>query len=256
MKKFFLAGSLIYLLISCDQIESYNENDGNIVRDNEGKIVSGTVKQYKKNKVLYAIRNVKDYKLDGKSTIFYKDGKTIRSIVYYNMGKKNGEAKTYYSNGSIYKEYNYKDGLLDGKQVKYRQNGNIRSIAYYRNGEPGSNLKEYLTNGELKKKYPKIAVETIDKTLLTGDYIVSIHMSDKSKDVTYYMGKLDKDGFISDDAMPMGRRQNGVLELKYRVLPGQYLVEKLELIAKVKTFQHNYYITTKTYNIAFENRVQ
>lgn len=243
-------------LFSCEQMGIEGGSESNIVRDKEGKIVSGTVKQYKKNKKLYAIRNVKDYKLDGKSTIFFDDGKTVKSIVYYNMGKKEGSAKTFYSDGSLYKDYNYKNDELDGKQIKYRQNGKIRSIAYYRNGEPNNKLEEYLTNGKPKKKYPKILVETMDKTLLTGEYIVKIQMSDKTKNVTYYLGKLDKDGFISEDAIYMGQRSNGILELKYTVMPGQYLVEKLDIIAKVKTFQRNYYITTKTYNVAFENRVQ
>lgn len=256
MKSRFFLISLIFFIIACDQIGGEGSDEGNIIRDKEGKIVSGTVKQYTPGKVLKAIRNVKDYKLDGKSTLFHNDGKTVKSEIFYKMGKKEGEAKSYYSDGTLYRVFHYKNDKLEGEQTKYRQNGQVRSIAYYRDGEPNNQLKEYLTNGSLKKKYPRIVVETIDKTLLTGEYIVRVRMSDRSKNVTYYLGQLDKDGFVSSEAIFMGKRSNGILDIKYTVFPGQYLVEKLELIAKVKTFQNNYYLTTKTYNVAFENRVQ
>ncbi len=251
----------LYLIIfilwanSCDMVTGSGQKEASYVRDAEGKIVSGTVKEYK-NDVLYAIRNVENYKLEGKTTIYQKDGKTLKSEIYYKKGIKHGVVKAYYKEGSLYRTYNYNEGLMDGEQKRFRKNGKLSSIAIYRNGEPNNSLKEYLIDGQLKKKYPTIKISTEDKMLLNGQYKVHVRMSDNSKKVQFYLGKLDKDGFIKSNAVRMGSKGDGFFTVTYTLALGQFVIEKLNIIAKTKTRQGNYYLTTKSYNVAIENRAQ
>jgi len=246
---------LVLALISMGCDNENNGDDSSIIRDSVGKIVSGTVKQYDNNDVLHSIREVKNYKLDGKSLIFQKDGKTLKSEVYYKEGKKHGIVKAYYTNGKLYRTYNYSNGLMEGEQKRFRENGQVSSIAFYKEGQPNNTLQEFLINGDLKKKYPKIIVNTDDKMLLTGLYKIRVSMSNKTKRVQYYLGKLDKDGFIRKDAVRMGSKGSGFFEITYNVGKDQFVIEKLDIIAKVKTKQGNYYITTRPYNVAIENRM-
>ena len=254
-KYYFILSVSILLNVGCDHLQGASDINSNVVRDIDGKIVSGTVTQYKNN-VIHSIRNVSDYKLNGKSTIFQKDGKTLKTEIFYKQGKKHGQVKSYYSDGSLYRSYNYKNGLLDGEQKKYRQSGKLSAESFYRSGQPDNSLKEYLVNGEPKKNYPKIIVRNDDKTFLNGQYKVKVTLSDKSQKVEYYLGKLDKEGFIPmGEAIRMGAKNTGYFEIIYNLGPGQFVVEKLNIIAKVKTKQGNYYFTTKTHNVAAENRL-
>jgi hypothetical protein len=48
--------------------------------------------------------------------------------------------------------------------------------------------------------------------------------------------------------------EKGVGKLYYMLPPGGFVMEKLNIIAKVKTDLNNYYITQLSYNLAVENR--
>ncbi len=76
--------------------------------------------------VLYLNCTMKDGKLDGKRTIWYKNGQ-IKSEVNYKNGMKEGKSRVWYENGQIKSETNYKDGAKVGKWAMWYENGQIKT---------------------------------------------------------------------------------------------------------------------------------
>lgn len=215
---------------------------------------------------------------DGVVLSKYPDG-TIQTEIPMKNGKKNGRAKTYYSNGKINMEIDYVDGVRHGElrqyyetgilhkitpfvndkkqglEKKYHSNGKLSAEVPYHDGNPCEGLKEYLSDGKPKKKYPQIVVTPIDNTLKSGEYSIVITMSDGSKNVEYYRGNLANGGCLpkSISNIFLGNKK-GSGEIVYHLPPGSFLMEEVNIIAKVKTKMGNYYITQRKYNVAAETR--
>ena len=83
--------SFVLFQIACGDETSSNE--GNIIRDDEGKIVSGEIKKYTVSGKLESVFNVANYKLNGPATKYYEDGVTPRSELIYKDGKLEGLQK-------------------------------------------------------------------------------------------------------------------------------------------------------------------
>ncbi|MEE1943829.1 hypothetical protein VRU48_01840 [Pedobacter sp. KR3-3] len=69
---------------------------------------------------------------EGKSRI-YKDGRKIFDG-YFNNGKLEGLAHTYYDNGNIKSKTFYKNGIIEGFEYKYYQNGKVSFKGLWKNG--------------------------------------------------------------------------------------------------------------------------
>ena len=99
--------------------------------------------------VLYLNCTMKDGKLDGKRTIWYKNGQ-IKSEVNYKNGMKEGKSRVWYENGQIKSETNYKDDLFDGKSTKWRENGQKESERNYIWGDLEGIQTSWYENGQIK----------------------------------------------------------------------------------------------------------
>lgn len=215
---------------------------------------------------------------DGVILSKYPDGSPQTEIPMKN-GKKNGRAKTYYKNGKLNMEIDYVDGIRHGElrqyyetgilhkitpfikdkkqgiEKKYHTNGKLAAEVPYHNGYPCVGLKEYLSDGSPRKSYPQIVVTPVDNTLMSGEYSIVITMSDGSKNVEYHRGNLVEGNCLPNsigDIFPGKKRGSG--QIVYRLPRGSFLMEEVNIIAKVKTKMGNYYITQRKYNVAAENR--
>lgn len=54
----------------------------------------------------------------------------------------------YFPDGSISREFNFKDGLAHGLHIMYYRNGDIYIEEYYNEGKPHGSQKRWLENGE------------------------------------------------------------------------------------------------------------
>lgn len=63
--------------------------------------------------------------------------------------KKQGEWKTYYSNGRLLKIENFVNDTLDGKQTIYSDNGNVYTSTTYRMGIQTDSFLHYFSNGKV-----------------------------------------------------------------------------------------------------------
>lgn len=246
--------ALIFLLISgvifssCD-IKTKNKKNGSAV-DSLNNVVK-TKYANGKTKVEIPYKNGRK---NGKAMEFYETGKLFQAIDYVN-GKKHGFAKRYYETGSLYQETPYDSNRIHGIQKKYRQDGKLSAEMPYSKGNVCSGVKEYTLDGALKKKYPTIVIREVDNILAHAEYKLVLNMSEKVKDVTYFEGKLTDGKCLGDDAKEICcTDQLGEVDISFFVGPGQFLMKEINIIAKVKTIQGNYYLTQRKYNVAVENR--
>jgi antitoxin component YwqK of YwqJK toxin-antitoxin module len=77
----------------------------------------------------------------------------IPSHIYtYKNGLRNGVYKELFTNGKLKAEGTYKDGNLDGKQVRYRADGSKESVVYYKHAVKNGQAEFYNPYGEVIKR--------------------------------------------------------------------------------------------------------
>lgn len=75
----------------------------------------------------------------------------IDSLGYFkDLSGRNGTKKTFFSNGTLQKTENYKNGLLDGPYQEYFENGILFKEGSYKKGNLDEILKTYHQNGNIK----------------------------------------------------------------------------------------------------------
>ncbi|HEY9048594.1 MAG TPA: toxin-antitoxin system YwqK family antitoxin [Ohtaekwangia sp.] len=195
----------------------------------------------------------KDGKQHGIAKEFFRSGKLFQEVPYEN-NLREGTARRYYESGKLSQETPYHNDLMHGIQKKYRRSGDLMCEVPYFNGNLCVGLKEYTTDGKLKQKYPSIVITPIDNILLNETYTLQLKMSDGSKGVEFYVGELSKDGYIGTDTQRVWEVINGVAEINFPMPRGAFLMEEINIIAKVKTAQSNYFITQNKFHLAIENR--
>lgn len=105
-----------------------------IVADFKNGLPNGKWETYRYNK-LYEKRNYKDGRLDGKVVTYASDGKTVVAESTSSSGKRNGRYATYYSDGTLEKEQEFKEGKEHGYLRTYDKDGNIKWDCYYEDGK-------------------------------------------------------------------------------------------------------------------------
>ena len=73
-------------------------------------------------------------------------------ICRYKNGILEGEQIEYYDNGNIYCKNNYKNGKREGERIEYYNNGNIYCKNNYKNGKREGEWIEYYNNGNIWHK--------------------------------------------------------------------------------------------------------
>lgn len=211
----------------------------------------GINKNYSSSGKLQSIVPYSKNQIEGESIQYYPSGK-VHSKINYRHGAKNGTEIWYYENGELYQVSEYKYGKLHGVQKKYHENGKLMSEAVYKNGMPGLGLKEYKEDGTLMPA-PYILVKEKDNTLMTGEYIITYKLSDKSYNPKFYAGSLI-DGKYFDKSISPIKTINGEGKSVIKLPKGQFMMHTVNVVAVKKTKYRNFYIIQKSVNIAIENR--
>jgi hypothetical protein len=218
------------------------------------KTSDNVVKAYYSNGNLRAAIPQKDKKKHGQATEYFESGKIYQQIDY-KEGIKEGMAKRYYENGKLAQETSYMNNQMHGVQRKFREDGKLASEGSFDSGEPCTGLTEYLLDGSKKKKYPSIIVTPLDRVSTEGSYKLIITLSEKVKEVEYFTGQLSDGKCLGSQASKIWNTdRTGTAEINYTVLPGSFIMEKVNIIAKIRTTQGNTYLTQRLVNVAAENR--
>ena len=83
----------------------------------------------------------------------YYDNGNLEFEVNYKDGKKEGLFKRYYENGNLKSEGNFKDGKLEGLSKLYYENGNLESEGNFKDDKQEGLFKVYYENGYLMAQY-------------------------------------------------------------------------------------------------------
>ncbi len=209
----------------------------------------------------------KNYSKDGKkllSEIMYEEGH-ITGIAknYYPSGKVShemsyqhdtlhGDTKWFYEDGKLYQLTPYKKGLMEGVKITYNKAGKVISEVPYHKDEVALGTKEYAADGSLKK-LPEIVIEPVDRRLIDGSYLLRVSMSDRNPKARFYTGKLAEGKYFGNN-LTWYPAQGGVVELRYDLPPGTFVMEKLNIVATSFTKAGNPLMIQKSYNLAVENK--
>ncbi|AZB19038.1 toxin-antitoxin system YwqK family antitoxin [Chryseobacterium indologenes] len=109
--------------------EYYRNGEKNIYDD------SSTATFYSPNGKINEVSNYKFGKLDGESTAFHEDGKTIKQQGIYSNGLAEGKWKTYYPSGKLERETELVNDKRNGKRIFYREDGSIEKTEVYKDGK-------------------------------------------------------------------------------------------------------------------------
>ncbi len=247
--KYLLPAILVVFFYGCLPIKKEDEKTNGKTKTEK----DGVRKTHYPSGQLRSEVPIRNGKKNGLAKDFYSDG-TPHFEINYVDNLKQGITRMYYQNGKLYEETPYEKDKVHGVKKRYRQDGKLFAEAPYQSDEPCMGLKEYLTDGSSKTKYPNIVVTPIDNILRDDRYILRLSMSDKTKNVTFYTGDLN-DGCINSSLEQVYETPDkGVSEISIYLPQGTFLMEEINIVAKVKTALGNYYITQRKYNVAIENR--
>ena len=79
---------------------------------------------------------------------YYENG-NLEAEGNFKDGKLEGLGKEYYENGNLKGEKNYKDGKLEGLSKAYYDNGNLKAEVNFKDDKPEGLFKVYYENGNL-----------------------------------------------------------------------------------------------------------
>lgn len=223
-----------------------------IVADFKDGLPDGKWETYRYNK-LYEKRNYKKGRLDGKVLTYGSDGKTVITESNATEGKRNGRYTTYYSNGQLSREQEYKDGKEHGYLRTYEQDGSIKWDCYYEDGKMhGQQTQLFISN--MHGYYVKTS--NYEHGLLVGDYsevyqngeIKEKGQYDKNGKKTGVWEKREEDGLIIDQSEYKNGERNG----KRKSFFNDNTVSKIQTYKDDKlngiTTEYNY----KTHNLERE----
>ena len=110
----------------------------------EGNIIDGNLGQIWSEE-LYMEGNVVD-----KTRYTYHENGEIKSEEYYINGKRDSKWTSWYEDGLKLSEGNYKDGKRDGKWTSWYENGLKWTDRNYKDGKRDGKSSEWFANGQIK----------------------------------------------------------------------------------------------------------
>jgi len=245
---FFIVLGAWVAITSCEKPKEGKDTD--MVKDREGRIIDGIDRQFTGNGTLLKEIPYKDGQLDGTVKVYFETGE-LKTEVHYEKGRREGFARRYYKEGPLYQDAFYHNGKLDGIQRKYHQNGQLMSESIMYKGKPCVGLREYYTSGK-EKQMPFIQFEKVDSLSINGYYALHMNMSDGSKNVTFYFGKLNEDGCLTEHLIPI-MTENGTGVIHFFLEPGEMVTQDFDIVARNITTLRNTQILSASYKLSVKN---
>ncbi len=112
--------------------------------------VEGVWHVYDRQGHLLREENYHNYRLDDEMKIFYPSG-TLKELLHYADGLREGDDKSYYENGGLESEDNYEDNDLQGPSVHYYDTGEIKSHEQYKKGKLDGEVTVLFKSGIVKQ---------------------------------------------------------------------------------------------------------
>jgi hypothetical protein len=217
-----------------------------------GGKLNGLHKYYYPDGKVYMEVNFKDSIPHGLTRQYFKNGQVFEETNYKN-GVMDGVSKKFYEDGKLSMETPYDSGRIHGVQKKFRKDGTPAFEAPYFYNEPCKGLKEFYLSGDVVTTHPKLIVKAEDRLFKDFKYIVRISLSEKAK-AEFFKGELTDGKYIGKKAEKLYVEKDGTATVEYYLSPGQFVMEKINIIAKIRTDLGNYLITEQEFRVAAQNR--
>jgi hypothetical protein len=229
--------------------------DGRLKSQTEalGKLRHGKSKEYRKDGTLESFITYENNRKHGPAHTYYPDGKTVKTEVNYRYGFKHGDANWYFPDGEIYRITPYFEGKINGIRTTFYEDGTKQAEVPYLTGQPGLGLKEYHPDGNMKVFNAGIVFSERDRTSLDNTFRLTISVSDGGRNVEYFSGKLTEGKFWNEKLAPI-QSERGVGVIDYHISKGNFKMETINVVARVKTSLKNYHIIQREYHLAVENK--
>ena len=234
-------------------VEEFHSN-GRLKSSTEavGKLRHGMSREYGSDgtlekEILYD-RNQKH----GAAKTYYADGKTIKMELTYELGRKQGDGKWYYPDGNIYRVTPYVNNAISGIRTTYYENGGMQSETPYMDSEPGIGLKEYTQDGKLKEYRGEIRIREEDQIRQNNTFTLVLSMSDNTRNVKFYRGNLISGAYWTNQLEDIPT-ENGVGRITFYIAPGSFKMEKINIVARMKSSLDHTRILQKEYHLSVEN---
>ena len=117
-----------------------------------GYIQTNYISGQLKNKTYMKIDTLGNWIYNGISKSYYKNGQ-LKSEGNFKNNKQDGQWRSYYDNGRLKSKVYYKDGKEDGLYEEYYENGQLKYKRNYKDGELDGLDESYDENGQLKGNF-------------------------------------------------------------------------------------------------------
>ncbi|WP_195340268.1 toxin-antitoxin system YwqK family antitoxin [Fusobacterium sp. 1001295B_180824_G3] len=121
----------------------------------DDKITKSTLANSMKDNASFSILTDVNYNINSHKIVTeeFPNGLLKQYFIFNKDGLLDGENREYYEEGEIKSIFPFKNNVADGNMISYYQNGNIKEKNTYKNGiEEGESIL-YYENGNLKEKY-------------------------------------------------------------------------------------------------------
>jgi antitoxin component YwqK of YwqJK toxin-antitoxin module len=200
------------------------------------------------------IRTSIEFKDDKKDGWYYKYSEKNNKIMikaHFKDDMQDGQVLQYYQEGMLFRESYYTNNSLNGSMKTYWANGNLKSENYFKMDTFCTGLKEYDSKGN-QLVLPSIVVKEVDQLALLDKVVLQVSLSDKSQNVIFYQDEL-KDGKYLDPNSYKVPVHNGIGVIEFQLSRGKTLMQKVSIVAKVRTKYDNTLILQKSYKLAITN---
>jgi uncharacterized protein len=144
-------------------------------------------------------------KREGEWKWFYNDG-TLKELTRYENGLRQGVSELYHPNGKVQYKFSYKEDEMEGEFTGYKLHGGINETATMKAGKLDGPAKLYFADGtiraELEYKLGKMNGELRQYTIDGKIYSKSTQLNDKSNGPAsqyFPSGKTDNEGAYKND---------------------------------------------------------
>jgi antitoxin component YwqK of YwqJK toxin-antitoxin module len=212
---------------------------------------NGLTQQFNELGQLLSTTEYKDDKRTGWFIQYSEKNNKIMIKAHFREDKQDGQLIQNYQEGMLFRESYYVDGHLNGAIKTYWPDGKLKSENYYKMDTFSTGLKEYDMEGNLLKE-PIINVKEVNQLALLNKIVLLVSLSDKNKKVVFYFDELVEGKFLNPKSyiVPV---KNGIGSIDFQVAPGNTIIQKVSIIAKVQTKYGNTLILHKYYNFAVTN---
>ena len=207
---------------------------------------------YHENGKLKYFQYMKDFKKNGTWKKYNEDGKVYEEINFKD-DYLNGYSTTYtYRSGKVLKKLHYEDGMKEGKQEFFHNNGKPKAITYFYHNKPTIGTEEWDERGEKIDHSFQIYVKEKNRLLLENklEFIVKLEKP-HADDEVYCLISDNSDKILK--ATTQLEKRNDEFILEYNIGIGGFVMEDLIIGAYRKTSMGNTFIQTKTITISANN---